>query len=62
MRKQQLRIDSGGAVERVNRSVWGCGSAEALASAILRNINVNADAKNGETCGVTGLSRDWLLF
>lgn len=59
MRKQQLRMDSGGAVVRARRREFGWVSVDWSTTSILRNTSVNAAAIKGCTCGIGGLSRDW---
>lgn len=47
MRKQQLRIESGGAVARVSRTESGCAEIGLYAGRVASNTSVSAAAING---------------
>lgn len=53
-------MDSGGAVDRVRGRVFGCSTAIPPTNSIFWTTSVSAARKNGNVCGVIGLSRDWL--
>lgn len=60
MRKQQLRMDSGGAVDRAKRRELGWTSLEWSTISIFWNTCVSAAAIKGCTGGTDGRSNDWL--